>query len=77
MFRNKAGVFKAVSWEQALHEFTSRFKSIQQQFGPASVAFLSTGQIASEEMAMLGASLNSVWESCMEMEIRGNAWQLR
>ncbi|MCC7338959.1 MAG: nitrate reductase [Pirellulaceae bacterium] len=55
LFRNKAGVFKAVSWEQALHEFTSRFKSIQQQFGPASVAFLSTGQIASEEMAMLGA----------------------
>lgn len=55
LLRNKAGVLNAASWEQALQEFTSRFKSIQQQHGSAAVAFLSTGQIANEEMALLGA----------------------
>ncbi len=33
----------------------SRFKAVQAEHGPDSVAFISTGQIASEEMALLGA----------------------
>ena len=32
-----------------------RFKAVQAEHGPDSVAFISTGQIASEEMALLGA----------------------
>ena len=35
--------------------FTERFKAIQAEHGPESVAFLSTGQIPTEEMALLGA----------------------
>ena len=33
----------------------AKFKAIQEQHGPESVAFLSTGQIVTEEMALLGA----------------------
>lgn len=45
----------AATWPEALAAFTSRFKSIQQKHGPHSIAFLSTGQIVMEEMALLGA----------------------
>jgi hypothetical protein len=44
----------AVSWTAALEAFCTRFKAVQQEHGPASVAFLSTGQIPIEEMAYLG-----------------------
>jgi ferredoxin-nitrate reductase len=50
-----SGVRRAASWSEALGAFTSRFKGIQQQHGPHSLAFLSTGQIVIEEMALLGA----------------------
>jgi ferredoxin-nitrate reductase len=44
-----------VDWHTALAAFTERFKSIQRDHGPHSIAFLSTGQIVMEEMALLGA----------------------
>jgi len=44
-----------VSWDQALQTFTHRFKDIKNQYGPESVALLSTGQMATEEMALVGA----------------------
>ena len=44
-----------VSWERALAVFTEKFKRIQQRHGPHAIAFLSTGQIVMEEMALLGA----------------------
>ena len=53
--RNKNGQLEKVDWDTALKEFTSRFKEIQKQHGKESVAFLSTGQIPIEEMALLGA----------------------
>ena len=34
--------------------FCERFQDVQRRHGPDSVAFLSTGQIATEEMALLG-----------------------
>jgi assimilatory nitrate reductase catalytic subunit len=46
--------FRPVSWTQALDEFVTRMKAIQSQHGPHSIAFLSTGQICTEEMALLG-----------------------
>lgn len=46
---------EAVAWPTALHAMVTRFKAVQATHGPESVAFLSTGQIASEEMALLGA----------------------
>ena len=50
-----AGRFRQVDWTTAISAFCERMKSIQRQHGPESVAFLSTGQIATEEMALLGS----------------------
>lgn len=44
-----------ISWETAAETFTNRMKSLLAEHGPESVAFLSTGQICTEEMAFLGA----------------------
>jgi assimilatory nitrate reductase catalytic subunit len=46
---------REISWEQALETFVDRFRSIQERHGKASVAFLGTGQIPCEELALLGA----------------------
>jgi assimilatory nitrate reductase catalytic subunit len=42
-------------WDTALRAMTARIADIQARHGKDSVAFLSTGQIATEEMALLGA----------------------
>jgi len=49
------GTFTPISWGQALETFVGRFRSIQEAHGAESVAVLSTGQIVTEEMALLGA----------------------
>jgi len=49
------GQLVPTDWETALALFVERFQDLQRRFGPASVAFLSTGQIPTEEMAFLGA----------------------
>lgn len=54
LLRNKAGVMEPVSWDRAMQVFTEKFQAIKAQHGPESVAFLSTGQITTEEMAFLG-----------------------
>jgi len=55
LLRNAAGRLEPVDWPTALATFRERFQSIQSKHGHESVAFLSTGQIATEEMAFLGA----------------------
>ncbi len=42
-------------WDTAMQVFALRFKAIMDQHGRESVAYLSTGQIMCEEMALLGA----------------------
>jgi assimilatory nitrate reductase catalytic subunit len=44
-----------VDWDQALQVFTLKFKALLDQHGPESIAFLSSGQICTEEIALLGA----------------------
>ena len=44
-----------ITWPQALSTFVERFKAIQSRHGPDSVAFLGTGQMPTEELALLGA----------------------
>jgi len=55
LLRDAAGILQPVSWHKALQVFVERFKQIQSNEGPDALAFLSTGQIPSEEMALLGA----------------------
>ncbi len=42
-------------WSTAMDEFCTRMKSVMETHGPESAAFISTGQIMTEEMAFLGA----------------------
>lgn len=55
LLRNASGQLVPVDWQTAMNEFVTQFKAIQHQHGNHSVAFLSTGQIPTEEMAFLGA----------------------
>ena len=55
LLKNSSGQWENISWDNALKTFCERFKKIQAEHGPASVAFLSTGQIPMEEMALLGS----------------------
>ncbi len=55
LLRSERGRLEPVSWETALETFTARFKKIQQESGPESVAWLGTGQIPTEELAFLGS----------------------
>ena len=52
---NARGELEPTDWDTAMQVFTVRFKAIQDQFGPHSVAWLGTGQICTEELAFLGA----------------------
>lgn len=54
MIRNKEGKLEQVTWPEAFEYFAKRVKEIQDQYGKESIAFLSTGQLTTEEMALLG-----------------------
>jgi anaerobic selenocysteine-containing dehydrogenase len=51
---SRASALEPCDWEGALVLFCERFKELRSKHGPESVAFLSTGQITTEEMAFLG-----------------------
>ena len=51
----RSGRLEPVDWDTALRTFVERFRTIQDKHGKDSIAFLSTGQIPTEEMALLGA----------------------
>lgn len=56
LLRNpQTGKLEPTDWDEAMQVFTLKFKAIMDQHGPESVAFLSTGQICTEEMAFVGA----------------------
>ena len=55
LLRDAKGKFQPVSWDDAMKLFTGKFKDIMARHGNESVAFLGTGQICTEEMALLGA----------------------
>ncbi len=56
LLRNsRTGKLEPGNWDEAMQVFTLRFKALMDQHGAESVAFLSTGQICTEEMAFLGA----------------------
>lgn len=53
--RHVGADFAPATWPDALGTFVEHFRGIQARHGPGAVAVLSTGQIATEEMALLGA----------------------
>ena len=55
LLKDESGKLQPVEWDLALRTFSEKFKTIQEKHGTESVAFLSTGQMPTEEMALLGA----------------------
>ena len=51
---SRDGRQRPVDWDTAMRAFCDRFKAVQEAHGPHSIAVLSSGQIATEEMALLG-----------------------
>jgi anaerobic selenocysteine-containing dehydrogenase len=49
------GPLRPVPWDEAIRRFVAGMRAVQDEHGPASTAFLSTGQITCEEMGLLGA----------------------
>ncbi|MGO8701744.1 MAG: molybdopterin oxidoreductase family protein [Limisphaerales bacterium] len=54
LLRSANGAWRPVNWQTAMKEFCQRLKEAQTRHGPHSIAFLGTGQICTEEMALLG-----------------------
>lgn len=52
--RDENGVMQEISWDEAFNAFASKIKDIQNKYGKESVAFISTGQLTTEEMALVG-----------------------
>lgn len=55
MVRDESGEMRPVGWDRALTEMVRRFRRVEKDHGAEALAFLGTGQIATEEMAFLGA----------------------
>lgn len=53
--KERGGLSRETDWSTAAGIFCDRMKEVMEMHGPESVAFLSTGQICTEEMALLGA----------------------
>lgn len=54
LLRQPDGSMRAATWDEAMKTFVAKFKATMAEHGPESVAFLSTGQICTEELALLG-----------------------
>ena len=55
LLRDARGRLQPVDWPTALEAFTTRAKAIQARHGSEAMAFLGTGQITTEELALVGA----------------------
>ena len=55
LIKNARGKLAPADWDTAMRTFCDRFKAIQEKHGKEAVAFLSTGQIPTEEMMLLGS----------------------
>lgn len=55
LVRNGHGRLESTNWTTAINQLVTRFQAIQREHGPQSIAFLGTGQMPSEELALFGA----------------------
>jgi assimilatory nitrate reductase catalytic subunit len=55
LLRTPDGHLEPVAWSTAIDAFVSRTRAVQTKYGADSVAFLGTGQMPTEELALLGA----------------------
>ena len=55
LLKGSDGVRRPVDWDTALTTMARRIKEVQAKHGPDSFAFLGTGQLPTEELALLGS----------------------
>lgn len=55
LIKDENGNFQKTNWDNAIDSFTSRLKKVQEKYGRDAAAFISTGQLPTQEMAILGA----------------------
>ncbi|MDO4535109.1 MAG: molybdopterin oxidoreductase family protein [Clostridium perfringens] len=53
LLKDKNGEMKEIEWNEAFKCFADKIKETQERYGKESVAFISTGQLVTEEMALL------------------------
>ncbi|MCR6515926.1 molybdopterin oxidoreductase family protein [Clostridium sp. LY3-2] len=68
LLRGEDGKMHEISWDAAFKVFATRMKEIEDKYGEGSSAFISTGQLPLEEMALLGY----IGRGMMHMEGDGN-----
>ncbi|MBX2810448.1 MAG: molybdopterin-dependent oxidoreductase [Myxococcales bacterium] len=54
LIRESGGAVRSATWVEAIQALVDRFRAVSEAHGPAAMAFLSTGQIVTEEMFCLG-----------------------
>lgn len=54
LLRNENGEIVEIEWDKAFEIFSSKMTSIQKEHGEESIAYISTGQMTTEDMALLG-----------------------
>ena len=54
LLRDETGEMKEISWNKGFEVFAKKMTEIQAKYGKESVAYISTGQMTTEEMALLG-----------------------
>lgn len=54
LLRDENGEMKEISWNKGFEVFAKKMTEIQAKYGKESVAYISTGQMTTEEMALLG-----------------------
>ncbi|WP_017752898.1 molybdopterin oxidoreductase family protein [Clostridium tyrobutyricum] len=54
VLKDKYGNKRAISWNEAFELFADKMRYIQNKYGVESAAYISTGQITTEELALLG-----------------------
>lgn len=54
LLREENGEMKEISWNKGFEVFAKKMTEIQAKYGKESVAYISTGQMTTEEMALLG-----------------------
>lgn len=54
LLRDENNEMKEISWEEGFKIFAKKMTDIQKKYGKESVAYISTGQMTTEDMALLG-----------------------
>lgn len=66
--KKEDGTFEHVSWNEAFTYTANKLKEIHEQYGPESIAGISTGQLTLEEMALYG----HVMRNFLKANVDGN-----